>query len=139
VMLLLVALNSVLALGWAMAGWDLERLARDAELRTQTAAALRETLKLIAARSVWLRWPAALLPLGMYTLTLRALARFMGPAGREVWRHHGPKISQQTDYVVRDLLARGSAQSLPMFELRRLFARWQAADKIAQGSVLRAG
>jgi ketopantoate reductase len=139
VMLVLVALNSVLALGWALSGWDLERLVRDAQLRTQTAAALRETLKLLAARSAWLRWMSALLPLGMYTLTLRALARFMGPSGREVWRHHGPKISQQTDYVVRDLLARGVAQSFPLLELRRLFARWQAADTNAQGSALRAG
>ena len=135
-MLCLVGLNSVLALGWALCDWDLKRLVRQAELRTQTAAALRETLQLLLARSGWLQAWSAGLPLAVYAFGLRLLARFMGPRGREVWRHHGPKIRQQTEYVVRELLARATAQSRSMLELRSLFARWQASQSVAQDTVV---
>ena len=124
----LVALNSVLALGWALCRWDLSRLAADRQLRTHTCEALRESLHVCAVHERSLRLVARFLPLGAYALAVRVIARFMGPSGREVWRHHGPKISAQTDYVVRDLIARANAAAIPLRALPPLFARWQASQ-----------
>ena len=138
-MLALVALNSVLALGWSLCGWDLRRLVHDSQLRTQTAAALREALHICALRSWALGRLAALLPVGVFGLALRALARFMGPAGRRTWLHHGPKIHAQTDYIVRDLVARAAAAALPVAALTRLFARWQAAQSVPAGELVAQG
>ena len=123
----LVGLNSVLALGWSLCGWDLSRLARDGQLRIQTCQALRETLHVCGAHEPSLRLVAKLLPLAVYSLAVRALARFMGPSGRDVWRYHGPKISPQTDYVVRDLLERAQRAAVSLTVLPVLFARWQVS------------
>jgi ketopantoate reductase len=118
-MRVLVAANSVLALGWDLCGWDLARLARDRELRRLTALAMHESAGLaLPARSV-LRWLA-------FELCVRALARFMGPKGREVWLHHGPKIRGQTDDIVRKLLAEAEASSRATPALGDLFERWRA-------------
>jgi ketopantoate reductase len=117
----LVAMNSVLALGWDLSGWDLTRLAQDRALRHETARAMHEAGQLVVVRRAWLRvttWR-------LFDLVLLCLPRVMGPKGREAWLHHGPKIRSQTDHVVSELLARPQLPPTPA--LARLFARWRGA------------
>jgi ketopantoate reductase len=120
-MRVLVAANSALALGWELCGWDLERLAHEPELRRLTGRAMHESARIaLPARSV-----LRLVPAFGFELVVRALARFMGVKGREVWRHHGPKIRGQTDDIVRKLLDEAGAAALPTSALTDLFERWR--------------
>ena len=86
-MRVLVAANSVLALGWDVCDWDLARLSGEPDLRRLAAQAMREATRVTLPGQS----PLRLLPAFAFELILRVLARFMGPKGREVWRHHGPK------------------------------------------------
>lgn len=117
----LVAMNSVLALGWDLAGWELAALARNPVLRAQTAAALHESLPLaLPARS-----PLRLLPRAGFSLFLRVFPRLMSARGREVWLRHGPKIRAQTEYITRQLIELGETAGNATPRLRELYSRWQ--------------
>jgi 2-dehydropantoate 2-reductase len=120
-MRLMVALNSVLALGWDLSEWRLDSLVRDRSLRRQTARAMQETVSLVSPRS-WLRF----CPSWAYEVTLRIIALFMGDKGRMTWLVHGPKIRAQTDAIVREIAAASSAET-PAPVLSKLFERWRAA------------
>jgi hypothetical protein len=119
----LMAMTSVLALGWDLCDWQLARLAQHPELREQTATAMHEAVRLVVpARS-----PFLLLPRFAFATFLRAFPWLMSKRARTVWLLHGPKIRAQTDYVVRELLAKGSEQGAPSAALRSLFERWRSA------------
>lgn len=119
----MVAMNSVLALGWDLCGWQLARLVRSPELRSATARAMHEAARVALPPRSWLR-P---LPAGLYGLALRVLALGMGRKGREVWLHHGPKIRPQTDAIVRQLVHELEQRGAPAHALRALQQRWQAS------------
>jgi ketopantoate reductase len=125
VMRFVVAMTSVLALGWDLSDWELARLAKDRALRLQTARAMHEAAQLVLAGRGWKR----LLPWWAFGLLLSVLPRALGPKGREAWLHHGPKIRPQTDHVVRELLAlqRKAGPAPAANALQRLFQRWLAA------------
>jgi hypothetical protein len=118
----LVAMNSVLALGWDLSDWELSALARDSALRGETAGAMHEALAL----AVPPRSPLRLLPRLGFALFLRVFPWLMSARGREVWLRHGPKIRVQTDYITRQLLAMAEQQGIGVTTLRALFVRWSA-------------
>ena len=120
-MRVMVAVNSVLALGWDLCAWDLTRLARHAELRRLTARAMQETAGIVLPERSLLR----ALPAFAFEWVVRGLALFMGRKGRTVWRHHGPKIRGQSDDITRKLLSQAAAKAQPTPALAELFARWQ--------------
>jgi ketopantoate reductase len=124
----LAAMNSVLALGWDLCDWQLERLAKHSELREQTATAMHEAVRL----AVPVRSPLLLLPRFLFATFLRAFPWLMSARARQVWLLHGPKIRAQTEHVVRELLASGSEQAAPKAALQSLFERWRSA--IGSGS-----
>lgn len=115
----ITAFNSVLALGWDLASWQLTRLAADDGLRRDTARALGETSAVL--------WPqrriSIRLPVWLLDLALRIAPHLMGAKGREVWLRHGPKIRPQTDAIVRELLARAPERTPA---LSGLHDRWRA-------------
>jgi ketopantoate reductase len=116
----LVAMNSVLALGWELSAWELKELARHPLLRPETAAAMHEAVRLVVSR----RSPFLLLPRFAFALFLRIFPWLMSERGRQVWLRHGPKIRAQTDYVVRELLSLAHGQGAPTPALHALFERW---------------
>jgi hypothetical protein len=56
------------------------------------------------------------------------LPHVIGPNGREVWLHHGPKIREQTRYCL-ELLQQSSA---PMPALRALSQHFERRELPAQ-------
>jgi hypothetical protein len=44
-----------------------------------------------------------------------------------LWLIHGPKVSEQTRYVLRDLLGRAKREQASVPHLAELTARWEAA------------
>jgi ketopantoate reductase len=119
-MLFMVALSAPFLAAWDACHFDLERLANDTELRQLTARAMVE-----APRAVNIGGPfrlLCLLPALFWSAVLRLLPHVIGRNGREVWRHHGPKVRVQTRYSL-DLLLRAAK---PQPALRAL------ADRFAQ-------
>ncbi len=121
----LVAMNSVLALGWDLSGWELAELARNASLRAETAAAMHESLPLaVPARS-----PLRLLPRVAFSLFLRVFPWLMSARGREVWLRHGPKIRAQTEYITRQLIELGEREGVATERLNALYERWGGSQR----------
>src|SRR3954462_677969 len=54
---------------------------------------------------------------------LRAAPRRAGADFKEVWRHHGPKISPQIRFLTDQLEARGRARGVPTDAISALAAR----------------
>lgn len=117
----MTAVLTPLALSWDICGWQLRALARDAPLRLETACAIRESVGLVVPPRSALR----LLPVWFYEAFVRVLALFMGREAREVWLYHGPKIRDQTDAFVRELLQLAQREAPRPAALSRLFERWQ--------------
>ena len=107
----MMAVSAPLIAGWDLCDFALERLARDPVQRRLTARGIAESTGAIRVTGPLrvLTW----LPAWMYALLLRVLPLVVGRNGREVWRHHGPKIRVQTRYTLQIALKnaadRGSA------------------------------
>jgi ketopantoate reductase len=126
VMSFMVTLIHALLPSWELCDWDLRRLARDRSLRRQTARAMRETALAFAADGGSARRLARAIPCVLYDALLRVLPWLMGTRARRLWLVHGPKISAQTGYFVRELLARAERAGRPLPALAELNARCQA-------------
>lgn len=118
---------SALSLSWDLCGWQLQGLAANAQLRRETARAMQDAARLLVAPGSW----PLLLPVWFYAAALRTGAWLMTPEGREVWLYHGPKIREQTDAFVREILAQHAEGTRPPAALSRLFERWQRAARSA--------
>jgi ketopantoate reductase len=118
-MKLMMALSAPFLAAWDVCNFELERLARNSELRRLTAGAMVE-----GARSQDFTGPSRmlkLLPAVFWSCVLRLLPLFIGRNGREVWVYHGPKIREQTHYCLERLLQ----SSTPMPALRALAQRFE--------------
>lgn len=122
----MVTSTSALLPSWELCDWDLTRLARDRELRRATARAMRETALAFAADGGFARYLSLAIPAALYDAVLRVLPWIMGARARRLWLVHGPKITAQTGYFLRELLARATRAGKPMPELTKLAARWEA-------------
>jgi ketopantoate reductase len=98
----MMSLSAPLLAAWDLVDFELERLAADTELRRLTAAAMVE-----APRGMHFTGIAKLahcMPALFWRGVLWLLPHVIGANGREVWRHHGPKIREQTRYCLTLLL-----------------------------------
>jgi ketopantoate reductase len=94
-----------------LVGFDLEALARDAELRALAARSIQEAL-----RGTEMKWLAKM-PRPIWSAALR-VGPLLPRRAREMWKIHGPKIHGQTVHFLDALVARaGEAEGLR--ELRR--------------------
>jgi hypothetical protein len=124
-MRLMVVSNIALLPGWELCGWDIAKLARDPELRELTARAMHETARQFAPASGPAHVIGRGLPLVFYTTLLRVLPWLMGMRARKLWLIHGPKVGEQTRYVLHELLARAARDKLPVPHLAKLTSRWE--------------
>jgi hypothetical protein len=108
---------------WELSGWDVDRLARDGELRALTAAAMREALAVGDERRTTLGRLLRHTPPGALSLLMRALPTVAGEQVRAMWSHHGPKVAAQTRQMLDGMLARAEASGAPVEHLRRLRER----------------
>ena len=131
IMSLMVTSTSALLPSWELCDWDLTRLARARELRRSTARAMRETAVAFAADGGPARWLALAIPTALYDAVLRVLPWIMGARARRLWLVHGPKITAQTGYCLRELLLRAERAGTPLPELAKLTARWRARAPLA--------
>ncbi|HET8938336.1 MAG TPA: 2-dehydropantoate 2-reductase N-terminal domain-containing protein [Polyangiales bacterium] len=118
----MMALSAPFLAAWDVCNFELERLARNSELRRLTAGAMVE-----GARSQAFTGPSRLLqllPALFWSCVLRLLPYVIGRNGREVWLYHGPKIREQTRYCL-ELLLRSPT---PAPALRALAQRFEQSD-----------
>lgn len=116
--------TSVLLPAWGLCGWEPDRLARDSGLRTLTASAMREAVRTFAPAHSVARALSRGLPRAFYALLLLVLPWLMNGRTRALWRAHGPKIDDQTQYALAELLERSPA---PLTHVSALYARWLRA------------
>lgn len=128
-MKLMVVSNIALLPAWELCEWDIRKLARDRELRELAARAMQEGAKQFAPARGPARFIARALPLAAYRFLLRVLPWLMGARARRLWLIHGPKVADQTNYVLRDLLARAKRDELPVPHLEALTQRWEARHR----------
>lgn len=117
------AIQTVQCLGFARAGWSLEALANDVELVARTAAAMKQAARAIGTEGGPLGLAAALAPLAFYRRMLRALPRRVSEDGKEVWRHHGPKVWPQVLFLTDQVLARATRRRVRSDAIVRLAAK----------------
>ncbi len=118
-MKLMMGLSAPFLAAWDVCDFELERLARDRELRQLTARAMVEaprTLQFTGLARLF-----RLVPVWFWSCVLRLLPRVIGAHGREVWVHHGPKVREQTRYC----LAVVQQAAAPMPALRALTQRFE--------------
>jgi hypothetical protein len=125
-MRVMVLSNMALLPSWELCHWDISRLARDRPLRLATAAAMHQTVRRFAPEHGAARVIALALPRAAYALLLRVLPWLMGSRARKLWLIHGPKVSEQTRYVLRELLERAAHEGTPLEALAQLTERWEA-------------
>jgi 2-dehydropantoate 2-reductase len=118
-MTLMMGLSAPFLAAWDVCDFELERLARDRELRKLTARAMVEAPR--SLHFTGLGRLARLLPAWFWSLVLRLLPHLIGAHGREVWVHHGPKVREQTRYC----LGLVQQTSRPMPALHALAGRFE--------------
>jgi len=123
-MRLVFTVTSVLLPSWQLCDWDSMRLARDRQLRWQTARAMHETVRAVAPERGLARWLARGLPVLVYAVALRVWPLLMGAPARKLWRQHGPKLTEQTRFSLNQLLERAERAHVPLEQLARLSQRW---------------
>lgn len=126
-MKLMLLSNFALLPSWELCHWNIAALARDRALRLTTARAMHEAIRVFAPDRGVARAIALGTPLAVYAFMLRILPWLMGARARELWLIHGPKVSEQTRYVVRDLLGRAKREKASLPNLEELTARWEAS------------
>jgi ketopantoate reductase len=126
-MKLMVVSNIALLPSWELCHWNIAALASDRALRIATAHAMHESVRVFAPERGIARAIARRTPLAVYAFVLRVLPWLMGGRARELWLIHGPKVSEQTRYVLRDLLGRATRQQASVPHLAELTARWEAS------------
>ena len=118
-MKLMMGLSAPFLAAWDVCDFELERLARDRELRQLTARAMVEAPRTVQFTGLGRLFK--LIPAWFWSSVLRVLPRVIGAHGRAVWRHHGPKVRAQTRYC----LALVTHTSLPIPALHELAARFE--------------
>lgn len=108
-MTLMMGLSAPFLAAWDVCDFELERLARDRELRQLTARAMVEAPRHLHFTGMGRLF--RLVPAWFWSGVLRVLPRVIGAHGREVWVHHGPKVREQTRYFLA--LIQGTAASMP--------------------------
>jgi hypothetical protein len=126
-MKLMVLSNFALLPSWELCQWNISALAADRALRLTTARAMHESVRVFAPEHGLARALAVGTPAAFYAFVLRILPWVMGSRARDLWLEHGPKVSEQTRYVLRDLLGRAKRQHAQMPNLAELTARWEAS------------
>jgi ketopantoate reductase len=124
-MKLMVLTNFALLPSWELCQWNIAALARDRALRLTTARAMHESVRVFAPERGLAHALAVGTPPAVYAFVLRILPWLMGARARDLWLIHGPKVSEQTRYVLRDLLARAKRQQVALPNLAELTARWE--------------
>jgi ketopantoate reductase len=122
----LAAATTALLPAWEQCGWDIRRLAAHRVLRDTAARAMHEAAGLVAARRGLIGWLSLRLPAAFYRGLIRLLPILMGSRAGALWRQHGPKVREQTGYVLRDMLERAQRQGRSVPALTQLYAAWQA-------------
>jgi ketopantoate reductase len=122
----LVAVTTALLPAWEQCAWDIRRLASHAVLRASAARAMREAACLVAPPRGLISWLSRHVPPAFYRGLICVLPGLMGSRAGALWRQHGPKVREQTGYVLRDLLARAQRQGRSVPALTQLYATWQA-------------
>jgi ketopantoate reductase len=131
-MRLMVLGNMALLPSWELCHWDIALLARDRSLRLATAVAMHQTVRRFAPERGVARAIALALPRAAYAVLLRVLPWLMGARARKLWLIHGPKVSEQTRYVLRILLERAAREGTPLDAMAQLMARWEASLETPQ-------
>jgi ketopantoate reductase len=126
-MRVMVVANCALMPSWSLCDWDITRLARDRELRIETARAMHEVVRAFAPDRGPARFIAQALPLAAYAWLLRILPVWMGKRAAALWQTHGPKIDEQTAFVLNELIGRADRMHVPLEHLSTLTVRWQVA------------
>jgi ketopantoate reductase len=106
-----------------LAGWDLDALARDRELRALASRSMREGMRAMVKHPLAQRL-IGLAPAPLFATVLRAAPAVVPRGVKEMWRVHGPKIAQQTRALLDSMIARveregGAADAESLKELRR--------------------
>jgi ketopantoate reductase len=122
----LAVATTALLPAWEQCGWDIRGLAAHGELRTTAARAMHEASGLVAAPRGIVGWLSTRVPAAFYRGLIRLLPLLMGPRAGALWRQHGPKVREQTGYVLRDMLERAQRQGRSVPALTTLYAVWQA-------------
>jgi ketopantoate reductase len=122
----MVMSNMALLPSWELCHWDIANLAADSELRWLTARAMHETARRFAPDGGPARLLARLTPPAAYAFVLRILPWLMGARARKLWLIHGPKVTEQTRYFLREVLERAEREGAPLQYLAQLTARWEA-------------
>jgi ketopantoate reductase len=115
----LLAAGMPLVASWELAGWNLDGLARDGELRRLAARGLSDAVGALGGG----RGVVAASLLGraaepLVAALLRAAPYLIPRDAQQMWRVHGPKIAGQTRALIDRLVARGGG-ARGLVELRR--------------------
>jgi hypothetical protein len=85
-----------------------------------------EAASLVAAPRGLIGWLSMRVPAAFYRGLIRVLPALMGSRAGALWRQHGPKVREQTGFVLRDMLERAQRQGRSIPALTQLYAVWQA-------------
>ena len=109
----MLAVDVAWLLTYRRAHWELEALLAQPDLLALGAAAMREAV-LCALGSGALAHLFGAVPRATFTAFARRRASSASQDYREVWRHHGPKIDAQTEFLSRQLIvgARRNVEAL---------------------------
>jgi len=124
-MKLMMALSAPFLAAWDVCDFELERLARDRELRQLTAHAMVEAPRSLHFSGLGRLFK--LIPAWFWSLVLRVLPHVIGAHGREVWLHHGPKVREQTRHCLA-LVQQPSAHQPALQALATRFEQRLAAS-----------
>jgi hypothetical protein len=130
-MRVMVVSSIALLPSWELCNWDIAHLARDRTRRRQTASSMHELARAFAPERGFPRLLALAVPRGLYALLLRVLPWFMGKRAKRLWHVHGPKVREQTDYVLSELLARGAQSGLDLPHTTALHTYWRQSQTAA--------
>jgi ketopantoate reductase len=118
----LVAAGTPMLVGFELAGWDLDALNRDRELRKLASRAMCEAVQAVPGGGV-----AALLlrlsPRPLLSLMMGAAGSLASDDVQAMWKIHGPKIAAQTHQTLDELVRRADERGRPSDGLKELRRR----------------
>jgi len=113
-----IAAGTPLLAAYELAGWDLDALVRDRELRTLAERASKEALRTYVGGGLLGRAAAFVTPIGLAIRATNAMPSHL----KDMWRAHGPKIAGQTRTMLDAVIARAERDNSPhasLSDLRR--------------------